>query len=100
MKTAVLTLLSLCVLVVSQPAEAVVFVTISANGESISCDNSSGQSFGACHRAGFDTTLKGAVITFSGTVGGYGIVNLTVVANTPGSAIAFVTASATTIVHL
>ena len=102
MKRVLFSLFWLCVLALaySQPVEAGMFVTISANGESVSCDNGSGRTFSSCRVNGFITNPRSNVITFSGSVGGYQFVNLTVTGNPPGDTLAFVTDSKTTITHI
>ena len=92
MKRTLLTVLGSTALLVtvSPVARADAFLSLSNGGSTVSCNNSTAAGVTACTAAGFTTSLGSNVISFTGTVGGYHVVDVTVSSNSPGtSALAF-----------
>jgi len=69
---------------VSPVARADAFLSLS-NGVTKSCNNSTAAGVTACTAAGFVTSLGSNVISFSGSVGGYTVLDVTVSSNSPGT---------------
>jgi len=85
---------------VSPTAKADAFLSLQ-NGGTLSCTNSTVASVAACIANGFTTTLGGASIGFSGTVGGYSVFELQLTSNSPGDpAISFATDTKTRITNV
>jgi hypothetical protein len=68
----------------AQPAKASLFVSLSAGGTTLSCDNSTLANVGACS-SGFSTSVNSNLITFSGNIGGYSITSYGLTTNNPGT---------------
>jgi len=85
MKRTLLTVLGSTALLVavSPTAKASAFLSLT-NGVTKSCDNSTAVGVTACLAAGFTTSLGSNFISFSGAVGGYTVVDVTVSSNSPG----------------
>ena len=78
-------LLGLLVWVSAQPAQASLFVSLSNNATTFSCDNSTPAGVTACIAAGFVTGLNSNSIGFSGSVGSYAVSNFNLASNAPGT---------------
>jgi len=87
MKRTLLTVLGSTALLVavSPAARADAFLSLANGGSTLSCNNSTAAGVTACLGAGFGTTLGSTLITFSGTVGGYSILDLNLNSNSPGT---------------
>lgn len=84
----------------TQPAEGALFVNISANASTLSCDNGTAAGVIACTANGFITALDSNSIILSAftNVGGYILGGLQTTANVPGTdASSFATDSKTTV---
>ncbi len=69
----------------AQPAHASLFVSLSNNSTTLSCDNSTAGGVTSCGTLGFTTTLNSNSIGFTGSVGGYFVSNFNLGANAPGT---------------
>jgi len=84
-RTLVTVLGSAALLVAVHPvAKADAFLSLT-NGATKSCDNSTAAGVTACTAAGFVTALGSNVITFTGAVGGYTVLDVTFSGNSPGT---------------
>jgi len=91
MKRTLLTVLGSTALLVavSPTAQANAFLSLT-NGVTKSCDNSTAAGVTACGIAGFTTVLGSNLISFTGAVGGYSVIDIELNSNSPGTpAIAF-----------
>jgi hypothetical protein len=83
---------------VSPAAKADAFLSLQNQAVTRFCDNSTAAGVAACSANGFTTVLGGNSISFTGSVGGYSVGDVTLVANSPGAtALAFVTDTKTNI---
>jgi hypothetical protein len=82
----------------SPVAKADAFMSLNNQAVTLSCNNSTAAGVTACVASGFTTDLGGNSISFTGSVGGYSVGDITLAGNTPGSgALAFATDTKTNI---
>jgi hypothetical protein len=92
MKRTLVTVLGSAALLVavSPAARADSFLSLSNGATTLTCNNSTAVGVGLCIGAGFATALGSNVISYSGAIGGYNVVDITLSSNSPGTpAIAF-----------
>jgi hypothetical protein len=102
MKRTLVTVLGSAALLVavSPVARADAFLSLT-NGVTKSCDNSTAAGVTACTAAGFTTVLGANLISFTGSVGGYSVTDVTLNGNSPGSpAVAFAVDTKNTVTNL
>jgi hypothetical protein len=103
MKRKLVTVLGSAVLLVavSPSARADAFLSLANGGTTLSCTNTTAAQVVACAGLGFVTAVGSNVISFTGAVGGYQIVDVTLTANSPGtSAIGFATVTKTAVANI
>src|SRR6185295_8715995 len=89
----------------TERAEAALFISISANAASATCDNGTAAGVTACTGAGFSTSLNSNNIGFGGSFGAFSVGGYTfsgnsgVNANVPGDVSSFVSDSKLTVTH-
>jgi len=87
MKRSLVTVLGSTALLVlvSPSAKADAFLSLQNGVTTLSCNNSTAAGVTACLASGFNTTLGGNTISFTGNVGGYNVNDVQLTSNSPGT---------------